>query len=608
MSTERVQDKTGEQINDEDYVYTRYRGGTHQGRVDKVVTDEAGAHEEDVANPPKSDHAPIPKKMYPIASLPGKLRACGSGWLSATGSWLLPAYGIADQWVRGESSQHMRPRSFERRLGRLCTHRASVNVHNMRWPTLVACFIYGAFFSPALLCASPLHSGSSVSNPGHDLISVLSSAAEDPMVDGRVSDTVSEIQSRIAADESSQETRGDRVQLAFQKIEAIFTNRTNSTLLDFVHDMVASGLLPSKLLSFLNGYLDNTINSGLNKNPGLDGERIYPSRAAKDAPYSMPEEALRQAIHISSFSPSGRKGRKPVILVPGTAAPAGTSFYFNFGKLGSAIPEADVVWVNIPGASLGDVQINAEYIAYAINYLSALYQTKVTVIAWSQGGLNTQWAFKYWPSTREVVEDFVAVSPDFRGTMVSTLACPWLAGTLCTPALWQQGWDTKFVHTLRGLGGDSAYVPTTTVYSSFDEVVQPMSGEQASAILQDSHGVGVSNNHLQTICAHQPAGGIYTHEGILYNPLAWALTIDALTHAGPGDPSRLDIRKVCERSLPPQLSLDDMLGTEGLLLVSMSEVLRYTPKTFAEPDIIGYASRALGGEGRGIRRGRDLSM
>ncbi|GAQ46799.1 hypothetical protein AtubIFM55763_005906 [Aspergillus tubingensis] len=58
MPTRRVQDKTGEQINEGDYVYTRYRGGTHEGEVDKVVTDEAEAHEEEVANPPKVSKSP----------------------------------------------------------------------------------------------------------------------------------------------------------------------------------------------------------------------------------------------------------------------------------------------------------------------------------------------------------------------------------------------------------------------------------------------------------------------------------------------------------------------------------------------------------------------
>lgn len=33
MSTERVKDKKGENINEGDYVATKYRGGTHQGEV-----------------------------------------------------------------------------------------------------------------------------------------------------------------------------------------------------------------------------------------------------------------------------------------------------------------------------------------------------------------------------------------------------------------------------------------------------------------------------------------------------------------------------------------------------------------------------------------------
>ncbi|KAL1861915.1 hypothetical protein Plec18167_001298 [Paecilomyces lecythidis] len=53
MSTERVKDKKGENINEGDYVATKYRGGTHQGEADKIVTDEKGAREEGVANPPK---------------------------------------------------------------------------------------------------------------------------------------------------------------------------------------------------------------------------------------------------------------------------------------------------------------------------------------------------------------------------------------------------------------------------------------------------------------------------------------------------------------------------------------------------------------------------
>ncbi|RJE18921.1 hypothetical protein PHISCL_08739 [Aspergillus sclerotialis] len=54
MSVERVKDKKGESIKEGDYVWTRYRGGSHEGEVEKVVMDQAGAREEGVANPPKN--------------------------------------------------------------------------------------------------------------------------------------------------------------------------------------------------------------------------------------------------------------------------------------------------------------------------------------------------------------------------------------------------------------------------------------------------------------------------------------------------------------------------------------------------------------------------
>ncbi|EAW11816.1 DUF2945 domain-containing protein [Aspergillus clavatus NRRL 1] len=53
MSVERVKDKRGEDINVGDDVWTRYRGGSHEGEVEKIVMDQAEAREENVANPPK---------------------------------------------------------------------------------------------------------------------------------------------------------------------------------------------------------------------------------------------------------------------------------------------------------------------------------------------------------------------------------------------------------------------------------------------------------------------------------------------------------------------------------------------------------------------------
>lgn len=104
-------------------------------------------------------------------------------------------------------------------------------------------------------------------------------------------------------------------------------------------------------------------------------------------------------------------------------------------------------------------------------------------------------------------------------------------------------------------------MPTTTVYSLFDEIVQPQEGTAASGYIRDARNVGVSNNFLQERCAFEPAAGIYTHEGVLYNPLTWALVVDALTHDGPGSFERVG-KGPCQDIATPGLSLEDILATE----------------------------------------------
>ncbi|RHZ71044.1 hypothetical protein CDV55_108365 [Aspergillus turcosus] len=457
----------------------------------------------------------------------------------------------------------------------------------MKWTSfLKAAVLYRAIFSP-LVSGAVLPRGAVPTASDSSLVSILSTAANDSSIKSEVQNTASSIVSKIGETENSLATTNDEsVQGAFDKIQSIFADGTPD-FLGMAREILAVGLIPADILSLLNGYLNWDLNSIHNRNPNPN-QVIYPAKAQGDARYSVAESALRAAIHIPTSFGYGKNGKKPVICVPGTATPAGSTYYFNFGKLGSAA-DVDVVWVNIPQASLNDIQINSEYVAYAINYISAISESNVAIVSWSQGGLDTQWALKYWPSTREVVDDFIAISPDFHGAALVAFVCPWLEAVACTPSVWQQGWNSEFIRTLRGDGGDSAYVPTTTVYSTFDEIVQPMSGPNASAILSDSRGVGVSNNHLQTICGGKPAGGIYTHEGVLYNPLAWALAVDALTHDGPGDPSRLDLDVVCGRLLPPQLDLEDLLGTEGLLLIAVAELVTYTPKTSREPAIASYA-------------------
>lgn len=363
---------------------------------------------------------------------------------------------------------------------------------------------------------------------------------------------------------------------------------------------VANGLGPrldGTLSTVLVGGLPIGENSINNNNRAISG--LYPRKAkTTDAPYSVPEDQLRAAIFIPPGFTYGKK--TPVLFVPGTGSYGGTNFANNIRKLLTGTSFADPVWLNVPGAQLGDVQINSEYVAYAINYISAVSGSvanpkKIAIVSWSQGGLDTQWVLKYWPSTRKIVQDFLPVSPDFHGTVFANGLC--LSGTSdlnvpCAPALIQQEYTSNLIQQLRKNGGDKAFVATTTFYSGFfDEVVEPQQGTAASAYLPAGPNAPASNNEVQNVCALQPAGGFYGHAGVLFNPLTYALIVDALTHPGTtGQISRIDKTAVCANYAAPGLDLDDVLATTGLIAVAGVSLLASPQRRLTESPLKAYAT------------------
>jgi hypothetical protein len=174
---------------------------------------------------------------------------------------------------------------------------------------------------------------------------------------------------------------------------------------------------------------------------------------------------LREAIQIPPGFSYG--DIPPLIMAPGTGSTGCLTFGANFIKQFTDSKFADPVWLNIPDFLYNDAQQNAEYVAYAINYISGISNNKnVSVIAWSQGNLDTQWALKFWPSTRKIVSDLVAISPDFHGTTVSASSSGLgsLGGSSSSgspPSILQQNYTSQFVAALRANGGDSAYVVST---------------------------------------------------------------------------------------------------------------------------------------------------
>ena len=141
---------------------------------------------------------------------------------------------------------------------------------------------------------------------------------------------------------------------------------------------------------------------------GLTPRSVCPSNAG-DAPYSVDCNTLAASITC----PNGIKGATNgiVLLVHGIYVFTlyHLSSYLIFTKIGTgstgseswqngpyvqllpARANVDVCYVTMPGRTLGDAEVSAEYVAYNIGALAAKSATKkVAVIGHSQGNINIQ--------------------------------------------------------------------------------------------------------------------------------------------------------------------------------------------------------------------------
>ena len=163
------------------------------------------------------------------------------------------------------------------------------------------------------------------------------------------------------------------------------------------------------------------------------------------------------------------------------------------------------------------------------------------------------------------MSDYIAVSPDYRGsTIVGALTST--VGLLGLPeSLFQQTHTAKFIQTFRKRSA-AAFVPTTTIYSAIDEIVQPQSGAGASGLLLEDPqrpGAEVTNVELQTVCPlDSPASLLSDHISPLFGGALSALIKDALTHDGPAVISRIpNWVGECSKIAADGLSLADIVAT-----------------------------------------------
>jgi hypothetical protein len=255
------------------------------------------------------------------------------------------------------------------------------------------------------------------------------------------------------------------------------------------------------------------------------------------------------------------------------------NFSWNYEKVFSATVRP---WcaVDIPDHGMGDVQVAAEYVVYALRTMAERADRRVSVVGYSQGGMSPRWALKWWPDTRDLVDDLVSIDGSNHGTLDTVATC----ALACAPSLWQQDHRSRFLAVLNAGRETYAGISYTQLYSDLDEIVVPNFGPAASTALHTGPGE-ISNVAVESVCPLHVAEHVTMGT---VDPVAYALVDDALTHPGPADPHRIP-RSVCRQVLMP--GVDPVSATAGELRVvaQAGTQLGLYPHVAHEPPLARYA-------------------
>jgi hypothetical protein len=294
-------------------------------------------------------------------------------------------------------------------------------------------------------------------------------------------------------------------------------------------------------------------------------------------PLSVPQGELDASLVCQNSVTNA--ATTPVLLVPATGVNPHANYSWNWEP---ALTALGIPWctVELPGNSMGDIQIAGEYVVNAIRTMFSRAGRQISIMGHSQGGMVPRWALRFWPDTRAMVDDDIGFAPSNHGTIAGDAVC--LPG--CSPAFSQQRASSEFTKALNSGQETFAGISYTQIYTHTDWVVLPNLDDTGSSSLHTGDGQ-IENEAIQDICPLDVNEHLLT--GTI-DPVAYALAIDAVTHPGPADPSRID-PLVCLQVLMPGINpLTFATDLSSAALVLTESIAAY-PHVAAEPDLRCYA-------------------
>ena len=293
-------------------------------------------------------------------------------------------------------------------------------------------------------------------------------------------------------------------------------------------------------------------------------------------PLSVPAAKLAQALTCTA----GVAGdsRNPILLIPGTNLDPSSNYSWNYERAFAAL-HWPYCSVTLPYHTMGDIQIAGEYVVNALRTVAKISGRKVDVLGYSQGGMLPRWALRFWPDTRNLVEDVVSLDPSNHGTLDANASCR----QQCAPADWQQASGSRFMGALNSYAETFAGIYYTVIFSRTDEIVVPNFDASGSSSLHTGAG-RIANIAVQQICPNDVSEHLAMGS---YDPVGYALAIDAFTHPGVADPSRIS-PTICAQPFQPGVDPSTFPSDYARYLQAIGQAQQEAPQVSAEPPLACY--------------------
>ncbi len=313
-----------------------------------------------------------------------------------------------------------------------------------------------------------------------------------------------------------------------------------------------------------------------------------PAPAPVTAPRALENDTNTLLAAMKCSSDFGPSSGRAVLLVPGATQTVESNFSWSYIP---ALEKAGIPWcaVDLPNKHTAELQNSSEFVTFAIRKMFETTKTKIAVVGFSQGGVLPRWSLKYFPDTRDMVEDYIGIAAAHHGLIETNLLCatPVLG---CITSFTQISIGSKWIDTLNAGGETFKGIDYTQVYTRTDDVAIPNFDEKTGvSSLRTGEGT-ISNVATQDVCLLNAADHFTVGS---FDPVGYAIVLDALRHPGPASKARVKAQGLglCTQVASPGIELTTLpLNFASKMMFTFATSVTLQPKSTKEPELKCYAT------------------